>query len=169
MIWAGLQALSLSSKIAICTTLAAALFSAGLYVGHKWGVSSCYEATIEAQAHSIETGIKQAVVSDQTVTKYVDRVQIVQGKSREIIKEVKVYVTEKNDVQCMVNTGFVRMWNDANSSSISASSGNSDETASTVILSEVATQHAKEALICNETEQQLLSLQEWVREQSSIR
>ena len=169
MIWAGLQALSLSSKIAICTTLAAALFSAGLYVGHKWGVSACYEATIEAQRHTIETGIKQAVVSDQTVTKYVDRVQIVQGKSREIIKEVKVYVTEKNDVQCMVNTGFVRMWNDANSSSISASSGNSDETASTVILSEVATQHAKEALICNETEQQLLSLQEWVREQSSIR
>ena len=169
MIWAGLQALSLSSKIAICTTLAAALFSAGLYVGHKWGVSACYEATIEAQRHTIETGIKQAVVSDQTVTKYVDRVQIVQGKSREIIKEVKVYVTEKNDVQCMVNTGFVRMWNDANSSSISASSGNSDETASTVILSEVATQHAKEALICNETEQQLLSLQEWVREQQSIK
>ena len=166
---AGLQALSLSSKIAICTTLAAALFSAGLYVGHKWGVSACYEATIEAQRHTIETGIKQAVVSDQTVTKYVDRVQIVQGKSREIIKEVKVYVTEKNDVQCMVNTGFVRMWNDANSSSISASSGNSDETASTVILSEVATQHAKEALICNETEQQLLSLQEWVREQQSIK
>ena len=169
MIWAGIQALSLSSKIAICTTLAAALFSAGLYMGHQIGVSSCYEAQIKAQAHSIETGIKQAVVSDQTVTKYVDRVQIVQGKSREIIKEVKVYVTEKNDVQCMVNTGFVRMWNDANSSSISASSGNSDETASTVILSEVATQHAKEALICNETEQQLLSLQEWVREQQSIK
>jgi hypothetical protein len=99
----------------------------------------------------------------------VDRIQIVQGKSREIIKEVKVYVTEKNDVQCMVNTGFVRMWDDANSSSISSSSGNSDETASTVILSEVATQHAKEALICNETEQQLLSLQEWVREQQSIK
>ena len=166
---AGVQALSLGTKIAICTTLAAALFSAGLYIGHKWGVSSCYEAQIEAQRHTIETGIKQAVVSDQTVTKYVDRVQIVQGKSREIIKEVKVYVTEKNDVQCMVNTGFVRMWNDANSSSISASSGNSDETASTVILSEVATQHAKEALICNETEQQLLSLQDWVKEQALIR
>ena len=61
MIWAGLQALSLSSKIAICTTLCAALFSACLYVGHKWGVAACYEATIEAQRHTIETGIKQAV------------------------------------------------------------------------------------------------------------
>ena len=102
MIWAGLQALSLSSKIAICTTLAAALFSAGLYVGHKWGVSSCYEATIEAQRHTIETGVKQAVVSDKTVTEYVDRVQIVQGKSREIIKEVKVYVQDT----CTLSGGF---------------------------------------------------------------
>ena len=67
MIWAGLQALSLSSKIAICTTLAAALFSSGLYMGHQIGVSGCYEAQIKAQAHSSETGIKQAVVSDQTV------------------------------------------------------------------------------------------------------
>ena len=74
MIWAGLQALSLSSKIAICTTLCAALFSAGLYMGHQIGVSGCYEAQIKAQAHSIETGIKQAVVSDQTVTKYVDSI-----------------------------------------------------------------------------------------------
>ena len=101
---AGLQALSLSSKIAIATTLAAALFSAGLYVGHKWGVSSCYEATIEAQRHTIETGIKQAVVSDKAVTEYVDRVQIVQGKSREIIKEVKVYV--KDDSNTYLSGGF---------------------------------------------------------------
>ena len=102
MIWAGLQALSLSSKIAIATTLAAALFSTGLYMGHQIGVSSCYEAQIKAQAHSIETGIKQAVVSDKTVTEYVDRVQIVQGKSREIIKEVKVYVQDT----CTLSGGF---------------------------------------------------------------
>ena len=164
-----LLAIPLAAKISIALTLVIALFSSGLYVGNRLGISSCQEAVIESQRHGLETGVKQAVVSDKTITKYVDRIQIVQGTSREIIKEVKIYVTEKNDVQCMVNTGFVRMWNDANSSSISASSGNSDETASTVILSEVATQHAKEALICNETEQQLLSLQEWVREQQSIK
>ena len=89
-----LLAVPLAAKIAIATTLAAALFSAGLYMGHQIGVSGCYEAQIKAQAHSIETGIKQAVVSDQTVTKYVDRIQIVQGKSREIIKEVKIYVQD---------------------------------------------------------------------------
>ena len=159
----------IAAKISIALTLVIALFSSGLYVGNRLGISSCQEAVIESQRHGLEVSAKQSQISDSVTTKYVDRIKIVQGRTQEIIKEIKVYVTEKNDVQCMVNTGFVRMWNDANSSSISASSGNSDETASTVILSEVATQHAKEALICNETEQQLLSLQEWVREQSSIR
>ena len=159
----------IAAKISIALTLVIALFSSGLYVGNRLGISSCQEAVIESQRHGLEVSAKQSQISDSVTTKYVDRIKIVQGRTQEIIKEIKVYVTEKNDVQCMVNTGFVRMWNDANSSSISASSGNSDETASTVILSEVATQHAKEALICNETEQQLLSLQEWVREQQSIK
>jgi hypothetical protein len=160
---AGAKALSLSTKIAICTTLAAALFSAGLYVGHKWGVSSCYEAQIKAQAHSIETGIKQAVVSDQTVTKYVDRVQIVQGKSREIIKEVKVYVQDT----CTLSADW-RMWhNNAVNNAVSDTTRDSDEgtVAATDALETVATNYG----ICHENSQTLQALQSWVREQSSIR
>ena len=163
MIWAGLQALSLSSKIAICTTLCAALFSAGLYVGHKWGVSSCYEATIEAQRHTIETGIKQAVVSDQTVTKYVDRVQIVQGKSREIIKEVKVYVQDT----CTLSADW-RMWhNNAVYNAVSDTTRDSDE--GTVTATDALETVAANYGICHENSQTLQALQSWVREQSSIR
>ena len=163
MIWAGLQALSLSSKIAICTTLAAALFSAGLYVGHKWGVSSCYEATIEAQRHTIETGIKQAVVSDQTVTKYVDRVQIVQGKSREIIKEVKVYVQDT----CTLSADW-RMWhNNAVYNAVSDTTRDSDEgtVSATDALETVAANYG----ICHQNAATLSSLQDWVKEQALIR
>ena len=163
MIWAGLQALSLSSKIAICTTLCAALFSAGLYVGHKWGVSSCYEATIEAQRHTIETGIKQAVVSDQTVTKYVDRVQIVQGKSRTIIKEIPIYVKDT----CTLSADW-RMWhNNAVYNELPDTTRDSDEGTVTAqdALETVATNYG----LCYENSQTLQALQSWVREQSSIR
>ena len=163
MIWAGLQALSLSSKIAICTTLAAALFSAGLYVGHKWGVSSCYEATIEAQRHTIETGIKQAVVSDQTVTKYVDRVQIVQGKSREIIKEVKVYVQDT----CTLSGGFRLLHDSAIYNELPDPARIVDE--APVSVADVAETVARNYGICEETKTTLQALQSWVREQSSIR
>ena len=165
MIWAGLQALSLSSKIAIATTLCAALFSAGLYVGHKWGVSSCYEATIEAQRHTIETGIKQAVVSDKAVTEYVDRVQIVQGKSREIIKEVKVYV--KDDSNTYLSGGFRLLHDGAVYNELPDPARIVDE--APVSVADVAETVATNYGLCEETKTTLQALQSWVREQSSIR
>ena len=160
---AGAKALSLSTKIAIATTLAAALFSAGLYVGHKWGVAACYEATIEAQRHTIETGIKQAVVSDKTVTEYVDRVQIVQGKSREIIKEVKVYVQDT----CTLSGGFRLLHDSAVYNELPDPARIADAEA---IGLEAATKTILENYqACNVNAETLSSLQGWVREQSAIR
>ena len=160
---AGAKALSLSTKIAIATTLCAALFSAGLYVGHKWGVSSCYEATIEAQRHTIETGIKQAVVSDKTVTEYVDRVQIVQGKSRTIIKEIPIYVKDT----CTLSADWRLLHNNAVNNAVSDTTRNSDE--GTVTATDALETVAANYGICHENSQTLQALQSWVREQSSIR
>ena len=167
MIWAGLQALSLSSKIAICTTLAAALFSAGLHVGNRLGVSSCYEAQIEAQAHSIETGIKQAVVSDQTVTRYVDRVQDLQKTSRAIIKEV-IHVQDT----CTLSADWRLLHDSAANNDVSDTTRDSDE--GTVKAQAVTATDALETVIrnygiCHENSTTLSSLQEGVREQSLIR
>ena len=163
-----LLAAPLAAKIAIITTLATALFSAGLYIGHKWGVSACYEATIEAQAHSIETGIKQAVVSDQTVTKYVDRVQIVQGKSRTIIKEIPIYVKDT----CTLSADWRMLHDSAVKSELPDTTRIAD--AGTVTATDVTATDAIETVaanygICAENSQTLQALQSWVREQSSIR
>lgn len=160
---AGAKALSLSTKIAVATTIAAALFSAGLYVGHKWGVSACYEATIEAQRHTIETGIKQAVVSDKTVTEYVDRVQIVQGKSREIIKEVKVYVQDT----CTLSGGFRLLHDSAIYNELPDPARIAD--AETIGVEAVAQTVLENYQACNTNSETLAALQGWVREQSIIR
>jgi hypothetical protein len=160
---AGIQALSSGTKIAIATTLAAALFSAGLYVGHKWGVSACYEATIEAQRHTIETGVKQAVVSDKTITQYVDRVQIVQGKSREIIKEVKVYVQDT----CTLSGGFRLLHDSAVNNELPDSSRIAD--AETISVEAVAQTVIENYQACNVNSETLSSLQGWIKEQSAIR
>ena len=160
---AGAQVLSLGTKIAIATTLATALFSFGLYLGNKIGVSSCYEATIEAQRHSIETGVKQAVVSDKTITKYVDRIQIVQGKSREIIKEVKVYVQDN----CTLSAGWRMLHDSAVKSELPDPARDSDER--TVTATDALETVAANYGICHENSQTLQALQSWVREQSSIR
>jgi hypothetical protein len=160
-----LLAAPLAAKIAICTTLCAALFSTGLYMGHQIGVSSCYEAQIKAQAHSIETGIKQAVVSDKTITRYVDRVQIVQGKSREIIKEVKVYV--KDDSNTYLSGGFRLLHDGAVYNELPDPARIVDE--APVSVADVAETVATNYGLCEETKTTLQALQSWVREQSSIR
>lgn len=160
---AGIQALSLGTKIAIATIAFTAVFCFGLYLGNKMGVSSCYEATIEAQRHTIETGIKQAVVSDKTVTEYVDRVQIVQGKSREIIKEVKVYVQDT----CTLSGGFRLLHDSAIYNELPDPARIADAEA---IGLEAATQTILENYqACNVNAETLSSLQGWVREQSAIR
>ena len=159
----GIQALSLSTKIAIATIAFTAVFCFGLYLGNKMGVSSCYEATIEAQRHTIETGIKQAVVSDQTITKYVDRVQIVQGKSRTIIKEIPIYVKDT----CTLSADWRMLHDSAVNNAVSDTTRNSDE--GTVTATDALETVAANYGICHENSQTLQALQSWVREQSSIR
>ena len=159
----GIQALSLSTKIAIATIAFTAVFCFGLYLGNKMGVSSCYEATIAAQAHTIETGVKQAVVSDKTITEYVDRVQVVQGKSREIIKEVKVYVQDT----CVLSGGFRLLHDSAVYNELPDPARIADAEA---IGLEAATKTILENYqACNVNAETLSSLQWWVKEQSILR
>ena len=160
-----LTALPLATKLAGILSLVIALFSSGLYVGHKWGDSACKDAVIEAQRHSIETGVKQAEASDKIITKYVDRVKIVQGKSREIIKEVKVYV--KDDANIMLSPNF-RLFHDSSAKSeISSRTSNPDGKAVTV--EDLANTIAGNYGICHENSATLISLQDWVREQAIIK
>jgi hypothetical protein len=128
------------------------------------GSASCYEATIEAQRHTVETGVKQAVVSDNTVTKYVDRVQIVKEKGRDLIREVKVYV---KDDTCTLSGGF-RLLHDAaidnelpDPTRIIDAETVSFETATKTIFENYQA--------CNVNSETLSSLQSWIKEQSAIR
>lgn len=98
------------------------------------------------------------------VTRYVDRVQIVREAGETIIKEVPVYVTQEADRRCPVPAGFVRLWNGANRGELPTPDGAADEAASAVVLSDIAAQHGREAKQCRETEEQLIELQNAVRE-----
>jgi hypothetical protein len=158
-----LLAIPLAAKFAIATTLAAALFCSGLYMGHQIGVNGCYEAQIKAQAHSIETGVKQAVVSDKTVTKYVDRVQIVQGKSRTIIKEIPIYVQDTVNL----SGGFRMLHDGAVNNELPDPAGIID--AETVSLETATKTIFENYQSCHVNFETLSSLQRWVREQSAIR
>ena len=160
-----IAALPFATKLAVTTIAFTAVFGFGMYLGNKIGVSSCHEAVIEAQRHSIETGVKQAEASDKIITKYVDKVKIVQGKSREIIKEVKVYV--KDDANIMLSPNF-RLFHDSSANNeIPSRTSNPDGKAVTV--EDLANTIAGNYGNCHENSATLISLQDWVREQSMIK
>ena len=157
-----IAALPFATKLAVTTIAFTAVFGFGMYLGNKIGVSSCHEAVIEAQRHSIETGVKQAEVSDKIVTKYVDRVKIVK---KNVVKEVKVYV--KDDANIMLSPNF-RLFHDSSANNeIPSRTSNPDGKAVTV--EDLANTIAGNYGNCHENSATLISLQDWVREQSIIK
>lgn len=124
----------------------------------KWDAERRSAAQV---AHAVAAA--QDVVLRQVVTNYVDRVKTitVQGETR--VKEVPIYVTAQDDAACSINTGFVRMWNAANTSTvISPDPSGADDAPSGVSLSDTASQHAREAIYTHQLEEQLIALQDAV-------
>ena len=157
-----IASIPLATKLAVTTIAFTAVFGFGMYLGNKIGVSSCHEAVIEAQRHNIETGIKQAEVSDKIVTKYVDRIKIVK---KNVIREVKVYV--KDDANIMLSPNF-RLFHDSSANNeIPSRTSNPDGKAVTV--EDLANTIAGNYGNCHENSATLISLQDWVREQSMIK
>lgn len=118
-----------------CTWLlstGAALFIAysegQLSVQQQWDTSKALQrdevAVVEAA---------QAQETVRTVTEYVDRVKTVTVKGDTIIKEVPLYVTKEDDDRCVVNDGFVVLWNAANRNEVPGTAPDPDGGASSPV------------------------------------
>lgn len=164
----------IAAKISIAITLVIALFSSGLYVGNRLGISSCQEAVIESGIHSLEVSAKQSQISDSVTTKYVDRIKIVQGRTQEIIKEVKVYV--KDDADTYLPGGFRLLHDLAINYDPGNSTGTIDETpvktqdvAAPVTAKDFVETVVRNYGICQENASTIEALQDFVRQQSVVR
>lgn len=97
-----------AAKVALAMGLCAALFSGGLYLGHKWGSKALPEAVIESQRHLLEKQAERNEVTAEATVKYVDRIVKVREEAKVIIQEVPVYVKDT----CTLSPG-VRLLHDA--------------------------------------------------------
>lgn len=133
------------------------------HVQIRWDLETADRNRIQAE-HQVRVANRITT----TVTRYIDRVRIIREAGETIIREVPVYVTEEADRRCLVPDGFVRLWNGANRGElpnpVPAPAGAADEAASAVVLSDIAAQHGREARQCRETEEQLINLQDALRE-----
>ena len=165
--------MTLKIEFILAGIIALVMAVGGSYIyGHHAGeknVQAKWDAAKKAQeAAVVSIEAKQDVVTTQVVTKYVDRVQTVQGATKTIIKKVPTYVTVKDDAACTIPNGFVSLHNAAaeDSMQLPASSGTVNGQASAVKLSDVETTVAGNYGICHATAEQLIALQDWVKSQS---
>jgi hypothetical protein len=160
--------------------LLVACFASGWMMGSD-NVQTKWDLAVAKQETKVLTKVvKQTEVTTKVVTQYVDRVTTVKEKGDAIIKEVPIYVTTENDSHCTVPVSFGVLWNAANTGEIPKATGATDETTnppgqqeidsrpSTVLLSDISRQHIEESTVCRATEEQLKSLQQWVREQYNL-
>lgn len=117
------------------------------------------------KATALVVQAKGQAVTTKVVTRYLTRVQIVHDTGATIIKKVPIYVTHKDSSRCVVNNGFVQLWNDANKMQLSNSPSSINEGTSPVILTDIAAQHAVEANLYQQQYEQLKALQDWIREE----
>ena len=110
-----LLALPLATKITIATIIAVTIFGSGLYLGNKIGVSSCQQAVIDSQVHTIAAIKEQVVISDQVTTEYVNTVAKIQTKSREVLTNAKIPTTSLS--------GDFRLFHDAAADPFSKATG----------------------------------------------
>jgi len=112
---------------------------------------------------------RAAEITNEVVTKYVDRVKIVEGKTHEIIKKVPVYINKKSDDKCIVNNGAVILHNaSASQTEVPNTSRTANEEASNVKLSEVVSTVSQNYGTYYQVSEQLKSLQEWIGNQKDL-
>jgi len=107
-------------------------------------------------------------ITTEVITKYVDRVKIVEGKTHEIIKKVPIYITKESVDKCTINNGFVSLHDHASKNEVPEPSGSVNEDSSEIKLSTVAETVSQNYGTYYQVVEQLKALQSWIRKQKDL-
>ena len=151
-----LMALPLATKITIATIIAVTIFGSGLYLGNRIGVSSCQQAVIDSQVHTIAAIKEQVVISDQVTTEYVKTVAKIQTKSREVLTNAKIPTASLS--------GDFRLFHDAAANPFSQATGTADAVPVETLADTLSANYSS----CNQNSATLEALQDWVRKQALV-
>ena len=151
-----LLALPLATKITIATIIAVTIFGSGLYLGNRIGVSSCQQAVIDSQVHTIAAIKEQVVISDQVTTEYVNTVAKIQTKSREVLTNAKIPTASLS--------GDFRLFHDAAADPFSKATGTADAVSVETLADTISANYSS----CNQNSATLEALQDWVRKQALV-
>ena len=124
-----------------------------------------YALELEKQkVHIAELEKKASEKTVEVVTKYVETVKVVKEKGDVIREKVPVYITKEDDARCVIPNGFVIVHDSAVQNRVPEGTGNPNEGASGVELSEATKVIVDNYNKYHEVVEQLRALQNWVKE-----
>lgn len=118
-------------------------------------------AAAQREKESAESSVK-------VVTKYIERDRIIKETSDVTLKAIPTLISKDADAACAVPNGFVVLHDSAAKGEVPDTSGDANEKASGVKISEVGKTVTENYATCHQNAEQLKSLQEWLVEQQRI-
>jgi len=128
--------------------------------------ASALKADREVLVGQLRGMLKADEISADIGQKSAERQVQIRTVTRNIIKEVPVYVAAEADAACPIPVGFVRLHDAAAAGAwpaVPIASGPPNDAPSGIALSGVAATVAENYGSCRETAERLTSLQEWIR------
>lgn len=118
----------------------------------------------QAQSHiaALQSQIDQAQHAVQTVTKYIDRVQVVREHGATLIQQVPTYVSEQDNAACVLPYGVIRLHNAAANQVSITNTERTYASPSGIALSTFASAVTSNYSRCHENSEQLIALQKLV-------
>lgn len=126
-----------------------------------------YYSKARDQIQRIEKESKAATA--RVEKEYLDKLAQTKQKGDTIVKYVDKYITKESDSRCAIPNNFVILHDSAAHSKVPDPARLTDESPSGITLSTTAKTVTENYITCQETRDQLSSLQKWVREQQKIR
>ena len=141
-----------------------------LYFEHHYDGLAQMEKVAQAEAKVIQVQGDMQKVSDDYEAKLLEAQNKTNTVYVNIEKEVPVYVTKKADSNCVITNGFVKLYDYAATPSVSdipKSTPSTNDDATHIKLSDVAESITDNFKTCNEIRDQLINLQDWVKDEQN--
>ncbi len=142
---------------------------AGSYFKGRHDVQVQWDLQKEKNVVTVEkTKAESAQITTKVVTKYVDRIKTITVRGNEIVKYIQTGITKSEDSKYKLPDNFVSLYNDSVQNVVPDSASSSDANASTIKLSDALATIATNNTQCNAYRQQVISLQDWIRQQEIL-
>jgi hypothetical protein len=138
-----------------------------LFVGGVWFEGGLYYIDqTRAEIARIEKQSKEATARIEK--EYITKQKVIKEKGEQIVKYVDRYVTKEADANCVIPSSVVELHNSAAKNELPDTTRVANESPSGVALSTTTKTIVENYNLFHELRQQLISLQDWIRQQQKI-